>query len=131
MYERYRRSLVDNWVVSSLLEIIDFISTVETSNANCAWTAARNLPLSVSTLDYNSLALDVRTDMAVHMAQATPNTKNKEYKNTGTETKVDERGRSPKKYDKYSAEKRDKRSFSKDRNSSRRTASARSSSGPS
>ena len=130
IYDRYSRTLVDNGEVFPLLDIIDFISTVETSNPNCAWTQARNLPLAVSTLDYKSLALDVKTDMAVHLATVTPvKDKDKGYKYNGTKTKVVERGRSPGKYEKYSTDKRDKKSSSKDRNSSRRTA--RSSSGPS
>ena len=72
VYERYRRTMVDNGEVFSLLEIVDFISTVETSNVNCSWQVAKNLLLAVSTLDYNSLALDVKTDMAIHMSQMAP-----------------------------------------------------------
>ena len=117
IYDRYSRTLVDNGEVFPLLDIIDFISTVETSNTNCAWTQARNLPLGVSTLDYKSLALDVKTDMAIHLATVTPNNKDKVYKKPN----VVERGRSPGKYEKYSNEKRDNKSSSKDRNSSRRT----------
>ena len=109
---------MDNGEVFPLLEIIDFISsTVETNNTNCAWSQARNLPLGVSTLDYKSLALDVKTDMAVHLAKVTPN-KDKEYKKPyGVE-----RGHSPEKYEKYTSESRNTKSTSNDRNSSRRTA---------
>ena len=130
VYERYRRTMVDNGEVFSLMEIVDFISTVETSNVNCSWQVARNLPLAVSTLDYTSLALDVKTDMAIHMSQMTPGYKPKEYKDTGAKTKLDDRGRPLKKYDKFSADKKDKRSYSKDKNSTRKTnnTSSRSSS---
>ena len=36
VYERYCRTMVDNGDVFSLLDILDFISTVEQSNASCS-----------------------------------------------------------------------------------------------
>ena len=124
--------MVDNGEVFSLLEIVNFISTVETSNVSCSWQVAKNLPLAVSTLDYNSLALDVKTDMAIDMSQMTPTIKPKEYQGTA-KTNYDDRGRPKKKYDNFSNDKKDRRSSLKDKNSSGRTnyKKSRSSSGQS
>ena len=92
IYERYRRTMVDNRDVFTLLDIIDFISTVETSNVSCSWQVAKNLPREISTLDYNSLQLDVKTDMAVNYSQMAPTIRPEEYRGTSKD-KYDDRGR--------------------------------------
>ena len=83
VYDRYSRTLVDNGEIVPLLDIIDFISTVETSNTNCAWTQARNLPLSVSTLDYKSLALDVKPIWQFTLPQSLPTSRTRGTSTTG------------------------------------------------
>ena len=113
IYDRYSRSLVDNGEIFPLLDIIDFISSVETSNTSCAWTQGRNLPLGVSTLDFKPLGLDVKTDMAIHLATVTPN--KEEYKNKYE----NDRGRNPMKYS--NSDKEDGRGASTDKNSYQKT----------
>ena len=114
IYDRYSRSLVDNGEIFPLLDIIDFISSVETSNTNCAWTQGRNLPLGVSTLDFKPLGLDVKTDMAIHLATVTPNKEQYKKPYEGG------RGRTPIKYN--NSDKKDSRGPSNDKNSAQKTA---------
>ena len=72
--------MVDNGDTFSLLEIIDFISTCEISNSTCTWMSDKSLPQEISMLDYNSLQLDIKTDMAINYAQVTKTVKPEKYR---------------------------------------------------
>ena len=90
--------MVDNGDTFSLLDIINKISTCELSNAACAWMNAKSLPRKISMLDYNSLQLDVKTDMAINYAQVTSTGKPEEYRKEAKDN-TEKRGRDHQKYD--------------------------------
>ena len=133
VYERYRKTQVDNGETFSLLEIIDFISTCELSNAACAWTSAKNLPREISMLDYNSLQLDVKTDLAINYAQVNSTVKPDEYRKQAKD-KTEKRGREHQKSDRSQGGKKNTswdRKSPKDSGKLRKYDKSRSSSGQS
>ena len=73
--------------------------------------SAKSLPREISMLDYNSLQLDVKTDMAINYAQVTNTVKPEEYRDK-TKDKSEKRGRDHQKYDRTQ---RDKKSSSWDK----------------